>query len=364
MLSLPTLVVLFGGESSEHEVSLQSASNIFNAVDRTKYRPTLLGITKEGKWMVNENYPSQQVNLATQNYFEEACEVMIWNKGGKTEVFTMAGGRTLFEIDVIFPIIHGSFGEDGTLQGILRGFKIPFVGPDILGTAICMDKDVTKRVLRESGIRVADGLVVSKHEQSHLSFDSIASEFGLPLFVKPANAGSSVGVSKVIDIESFDKAIQEGFRFDSKILIEKAIVGKEVECAVLGNEYPQASVLGEIIPIVDFYSYEAKYLSETGALLRIPAEVSVDISKAIQETAIKAFQVTGCEGMARVDFFLQENGDFILNEINTLPGFTKISMYPQMWEQSGVSYSDLISKLVELALARDLRNRSLERVIN
>jgi D-alanine-D-alanine ligase len=362
--TLPKLAILFGGESSEHEVSLQSASNIFNAVDTAMFNPVLIGITKEGRWMFHPDYPLNQVNLAEKNYFDGAIEVMMWNRNGQAEIMTMAEAKTLFKVDVVFPIIHGSFGEDGTLQGILRGFKVPFVGPDILGTALCMDKDVTKRILKESGIQVADGIVVQKHDQGALDFDAIVEKLGLPVFVKPANAGSSVGVSKVTDSLSFKKAIEEGFKFDIKILIEEAIIGKEVECAILGNEEPQPSILGEIIPTVDFYSYEAKYLSDSGAILKIPADVPEDIAFEIRDTAVRAFKVTGCEGMARVDFFLQEDGNFILNEINTLPGFTKISMYPQMWGRTGISYSDLISKLVKLAFERHERSNKLERVID
>jgi D-alanine-D-alanine ligase len=256
-------------------------------------------------------------------------------------------------------MIHGTFGEDGTLQGLLKSLNIPFVGPDVLGSAIAMDKDITKRLLRDANIPIADFYTLQKHNLNEYTFEEIENKLKLPLFIKPANAGSSVGVSKVTCKNTFIAALSEAFKFDNKILIEEAINGKEVECAILGNEIIKASVIGEIIPTKDFYSYDAKYLSLNGAKMKIPADIDEVTSRKIKEQAIKAFKTICCEGMARVDFFLREDNTFVLNEINTLPGFTEISMYPKLWEHSGVEYKSLITELINLAVKRNKRDNDL-----
>ena len=301
-----------------------------------------------------------RIDLVSENYFHKSKEIFLNSKNGCVEIIEKDSKLVLNHFNVAFPIIHGDFGEDGTLQGVLKSFYIPFVGPDILGSAICMDKDVTKRLLRDVGIPIADFLVIKKYNQNNISFEDVTKKLGLPLFVKPANAGSSVGVSKVTDEKSYKNALNEAFRFDNKILIEEAIIGKEIECAILGNEYPKASVLGEIIPTKDFYSYDAKYLSSNGSTTRIPASLDDNISNKLRNIAVKAFETTCCEGMARVDFFLKDDNTFVLNEINTLPGFTDISMYPQLWEKTGIPYKNLISDLIELALKRYNRDNEIQ----
>jgi len=267
-------------------------------------------------------------------------------------MISTSGKQDLGPVDVIFPVLHGPFGEDGTVQGLLKLANIPFVGAGVLGSAVGMDKDVMKRLLRDAGIPIANFVVLHEHRKKDISYEKIKSNLGLPLFVKPANYGSSVGINKVEDEGTFDQALEEAFQFDHKIIVEAFVDGREIECSVLGNEDPIASVPGEIIPRKDFYTYEAKYIDEDGAYLRVPATLEAPIIGRIQELSVKAFKVLCCEGMARVDIFLKKNNDIVLNEINTIPGFTKISMYPRLWEASGISYSELIDRLIQLALAR------------
>jgi D-alanine-D-alanine ligase len=258
-------------------------------------------------------------------------------------------------LDVVFPVLHGPYGEDGTIQGMCKMLTIPFVGPDVLGSAVGMDKDVTKRLLRDGGIPTARFGVVRRNDD--VSFGTIAHDLGVPFFLKPANLGSSIGVAKVTSEEGFKEALHSAFAFDNKVLIEESIQGREIECAVLGNEKPVASVAGEIVPKGhDFYDYEAKYLDENGAELIIPADLPKTTLKQIQSLAIKTFQTLCCEGMARVDFFLTKNNEIFVNEINTIPGFTNISMYPKLWEASGVSYPELIDRLITLAIERHTRD--------
>lgn len=353
---MPTIkvAIVFGGKSTEHEVALQSAKSIIAAIDKEKYEIHLLGIDKDGKWhfndpadfLINPDDP-KLIRLNT-----DSPEVTLLSDGGSVYIKETQTGSQLGTIDVVFPVIHGAYGEDGTLQGVLRALEIPFVGVDILASAVGMDKDIAKRLWRDAGIPIARFFAYHKHQLGQLSFDTVSAELGLPVFVKPANAGSSVGVSKVTDAAGYEKAVNDAFRYDRKILIEEAIVGKEVECSVLGNEDPQASVIGEIVPTRDFYSYEAKYIDADGAIMKIPADITTEVSDALRAAAIKAFSAIGGEGLSRVDFFLKADNSFVLNEINTLPGFTKISMYPKLWEATGLAYPNLIDKLIDLALER------------
>ncbi|MDR0815325.1 MAG: D-alanine--D-alanine ligase [Bacteroidales bacterium] len=353
------VAIIFGGKSAEHEVSLISATNIYHAVDTAVYEPVLLGVDKNNRWYYHADYANAEVDLTKRSYFEGASPVYLKNEKGKFTMTDAQNHETLGSFDVAFPIIHGTFGEDGTLQGVLKSLDIPFVGPDVLGSAVAMDKDLTKRLLRDAGIPIADFFTLHRHHPAAHTYEEIKEKLGLPLFVKPANAGSSVGVSKVTDKPSFEAAVAEAFRFDNKILVEEAVIGKEVECAVLGNEYPKPSVVGEITASKDFYSYDAKYLSADGAKLKIPAEINETISDSIRIIAVKAYQAISCEGMSRVDFLLRNDGTFVLNEINTLPGFTSISMYPKLWEHTGIPYKDLITELIRLAIARHDRDSKL-----
>jgi D-alanine-D-alanine ligase len=259
---------------------------------------------------------------------------------------------------VVFPILHGPFGEDGTIQGFLKLADIPFVGPGVLGSAVGMDKDAMKRLLRDAGVPIGKFLTVKSHERVP-AFAEVEAALGKPVFIKPANMGSSVGISKVHDEGEYAAAIQDAFQFDTKIIIEEFIPGREIECAVLGNEEPAASSPGEVIPSHEFYSYDAKYLDENGAMLKIPAQLDGQTTKKIQQLAIQTFQTLCCEGLSRVDFFLKESGEIMVNEINTMPGFTRISMYPKMWETAGITYTELITRLIELAISRYEKERRL-----
>lgn len=352
--------IIFGGKSTEHEVSLNSASNIFNAVDTTQFDPILLGMDKQGDWFYNAAYPTSNINLPNHDFFQNATPVFLDRRDGEICIVGKEQNTVIDNFEVAFSIIHGTGGEDGNLQGFFNTMGVPFVGPDVLGSSLCMDKDVTKRILRESNIPLAKSITLLKLKKDTITYEQAEKELGVPLFVKPCNAGSSVGVSKVTDKATFEKAIDHAFQFDHKLLIEEAVVGKEIECAVLGNEEPKTSVVGEIVATKDFYSYDAKYKDADAAVLKIPAKIDEAISSQIRNIAVEAFKATCCEGLARVDFFLRADNTFVINEINTLPGFTEISMYPKMWEATGTSYADLITNLIELGLARHERNSALQ----
>ena len=343
--------IIFGGKSAEHEVSLQSAKNVVAALDKEKYNPILIGIDKGGKWLLNG-----QSQLLIENHSPEL------SGSSSTAVLPSAELFESNKIDVAFPILHGTFGEDGTVQGLLKLAGVPFVGASVLGSAVGMDKDVMKRLLRDAGLPIANFLVYSNPVA--VNFEVVVNELGLPFFVKPANLGSSVGVSKVHSQAEFEEAIKGAFEYDTKIIIEENIVGREVECSVLGNENPIASMPGEVIPTHEFYSYEAKYLDENGALLKIPADLPKETVKKVRELAVKTYKVLCCEGMGRVDFFVKNNGEVVVNEINTIPGFTKISMYPKLWQESGVSYTELLDKLIQLAIDRFNKEQKLKTSFN
>ena len=354
--------ILFGGRSAEHEVSLQSAKNIIDAIDTNKYEVVLIGIDKKGQWHLNEEsrflLPTTQSELPE---LPESGENLALVPGKQNEqLVALSGQQRLGSLDVIFPVLHGPFGEDGTVQGLLKLANIAFVGAGVLGSAVGMDKDVMKRLLRDAGIPIARFIVASRYSSKEIGFDYARGQLGLPLFIKPANLGSSVGIQKVKDGEEFERAVGDAFNYDNKILIEECIDGREIECSVLGNDNPIASVPGEILPRHEFYSYEAKYLDENGAVLEIPARLPSEISQRIRQLAIETFSVLCCEGMARVDFFLRNGRDIIVNEINTIPGFTRISMYPKLWEATGISYGELIDKLIELAIERFEREKRLK----
>ena len=354
--------ILFGGRSAEHEVSLQSAKNIIDAIDTNKYEVVPIGIDKKGQWHLNEKsrflLPATEFGLPET--LEEGENLALVPGKQNEQLIALSGKQTLGPLDVIFPVLHGPLGEDGTVQGLLKLANVAFVGAGVLGSAVGMDKDVMKRLLRDAGIPIARFIAASRYSFQDIDFDDARAQLGLPLFVKPANLGSSVGIHKVKDRAEFERAVRDAFNYDNKILIEECINGREIECSVLGNENPIASVPGEILPRHEFYSYEAKYLDEKGAVLEIPAKLQPKTSQRIRQLAIKTFSVLCCEGMARVDFFLRDDGEIIVNEINTIPGFTRISMYPKLWEATGVSYSELIDKLIQLAIERFQREKRLK----
>ncbi len=353
--------ILFGGRSAEHEVSLQSAKNIIDAIDTDKYDVVLIGIDKKGQWHLDEESRFLPLKERSELSEVQTGENLALVPGTQREqLVSISGARRLGSLDVIFPVLHGPFGEDGTVQGLLKLANIPFVGAGVLGSAIGMDKDAMKRLLRDAGIPVARFIVIRKYPATAISFDSAREQLGLPLFIKPANLGSSVGIHKIQNRAEFESALRDAFQYDNKVLIEECISGREIECSVLGNDQPIASVPGEILPSHEFYSYEAKYLDENGAALEIPAELPPAISDRIRHLAIKVFSVLCCEGMARVDFFLRNDKEIIVNEINTIPGFTRISMYPKLWEATGISYTELIDRLIHLALERFEREKRLK----
>lgn len=344
--------IICGGQSEEHEVSLQSAKNIIEAIDRKKYKVVVIGIDKAGRWLPFDEavfllHPDDPKRIA----LKDSTSYLRLQPGGSDDGWLQVSeAETIGKIDVFFPVLHGPMGEDGTVQGLLKLINKPFVGAGVLGSAVGMDKDVMKRLLREAKIPIGDFLVFHRDKREEIHFEEIKRRLGTPVFIKPANYGSSVGIHKVYEEETFNGALKDAFSFDRKVVVEACVEGRELECSVLGNKDPIASVPGEIIPRKDFYSYEAKYIDEEGAYLEVPAKLEQKLVSQIQDLAIKTFQVLCCEGMARVDFFLKKNNQILVNEINTIPGFTKISMYPRLWEESGIPYSELIDRLIQLAL--------------
>ncbi len=341
------LAIICGGRSAEHEVSLCSAKNIVEAADKNKYEIVILGITKAGEWQL----------LPVEDFLKNADDpVKISLKKGvevlldQNKIVDAKSGKKIGSFDIAFPILHGTFGEDGAIQGLLKINDIPFVGADVLGSAVGMDKVVMKKLLRDAKYPIAKFLSYKVIDRKNVDFNNIRKTLGLPFYVKPANTGSSVGVHKVKSESDFSKYVEDAFKFDNKIIFEQNIDGREIECSVLGNEEPIASLPGEVITEHEFYSYEAKYLDENGSRTEIPAKLPKSIINKIQTLSIEVFKTLECSGMARVDFFLQKNGRIVVNEINTIPGFTKISMYPKLWEASGISYSELIDRLIKLAV--------------
>lgn len=321
--------VLFGGRSAEHEISIQSARNVIAALDPDRFDVVPISIGRDGRWN-----PQIEVNT----------------------------------LDVVFPVLHGPMGEDGTVQGMLELADVPYVGAGVLGSAVGMDKDVMKRLLRDAGIPVTrhHALRAAEYRRAPLRLVcEVEEHIGYPAFVKPANLGSSVGITRVTTRAELPGAIEKAFQYDVKVLVEAAVVGREIECAVLGNDEPVASVAGEIVVqhLDGFYSYDAKYVSDTGALLQVPAVLDAVTLREVQRLSLATFHALECSGLARVDFFLRPGGELLVNEINTLPGFTAISMYPKLWAASGVQPRELVTRLIELALERH-RQRSGRRTLH
>jgi D-alanine-D-alanine ligase len=347
------VAILFGGKSAEHEISLISARNIVEAMDKKKYEIVAIGIDKQGRWFFDEGARLLcGGDHARVEFGQRDNPAAIVPGAAHTPMVRLGPRRALGNIDVVFPVLHGPFGEDGTVQGLLKLADVPFVGAGVLGSAVGMDKDVMKRLLRDADIPIPKFQSFESAAKDKIRFAEVKRALGLPVFVKPANLGSSVGISKVSNKRQLPDAVRDAFRYDNKILIEESIHGREIECSVLGNENPIASLPGEIMTRHDFYSYDAKYIDDRGAQLVIPADLSKGVVRRIQQLALKTFKTLCCEGMARVDFFLRGRDEVFVNEINTIPGFTKISMYPKLWQASGISYSDLIDRLIQLALQK------------
>lgn len=357
-----TVGLLFGGKSPEHDISIRSARNIYAAIDRNDYQVVLIGIDRKGRWFGVDNFVLDD-NRADEEIWVSATQLALVPGEEQGQLVVLSTGDIYAYVDVVFPITHGPMGEDGSLQGLLRHLNLPFVGPDVLASAVAMDKDVSKRLMNYAGLQTAAYLCFHAHEREAIDFASVKNQLGMPLFVKPANMGSSVGVVKVTNAEQFALAVAEAFQYDTKILIEEAIVGREIECAVFGNEMPEMTHVGEVIININdaIYGYEEKYISPTAAAVVIPApNISDALMTKIQLVAKQAYQAHGCEGMTRVDMFLCENEDIYVNELNTLPGFTNISMYPKLWAHNNVPYSELISVLINLGLRRTERNATLK----
>jgi D-alanine-D-alanine ligase len=341
--------VLFGGRSGEHEVSLISAASVIQALDPEKYEPVPIGITKGGQWLAGT-----AAHKMLPDILRSGERVMLSADPNVAALVPVSNSRPdALRVDVVFPVLHGTYGEDGTVQGLLDLAGLPFVGSGVLGSAVGMDKDMQKRLFLQAKLPVGDFLAVPRAAWEHSRgkvISAIRKKFRFPVFVKPATLGSSVGMTKAHDARELAAAMDLAAEFAQKILVEKAIRGREIEVSVLGNDEPKASIPGEIVPHREFYDYAAKYLEE-GTRLLIPAKLNRAQVKRFQEFAVRAFRSLECLGMARVDFFLENRtGKILLNEINTIPGFTSISMYPKLWEASGLSYRNLLDRLIELAL--------------
>ena len=359
--------VLYGGRSGEHDVSLCSAASVISALNSSKYEIIAIGIDRDGKWYVQDKpeiVPHKDFGKILSLKKRGKWLVNHFEEGNKLHLYNMEVSGEEVVVDLVFPMLHGTFGEDGTLQGVLELAMVPYTGADVIGSAVGIDKDVAKRLLREANIPVVPSLTVNRQQWRDKQTSIVQSaidKLGLPLFVKPVCTGSSVGVKKVKEKVSFPEAVDFAFQFDTRVIIEKAIDCREIECSVLGNENPEASVLGEIISSHEFYSYEAKYIDPHGAIPKIPAQIEASLADLIRKTAIEGYMALGCSSMARVDFFLdKKTNEFYLNEINTLPGFTSISMYPKLWEASGLKYSHLIDKLIALALDRHRKKLAIK----
>jgi D-alanine-D-alanine ligase len=349
------VVILCGGQSAEHEVSLRSARFFLDVLHTdVNYELTLFFIDQRGKWFYLSDY---------QHFFSHDWKKHIepiYLVPGETVPFRSAGNHVPIDVDIVLPVLHGTKGEDGIQQGLLEALNLPYVGASVLGSAICMDKDIVKRLLRGAGLPVVNGLTLSESEFEHIDIQDVLYQVGLPLIVKPAGLGSSIGVAKVTQADELVPMMQKAYRYDRRVMIEEFISGRELECAVLGGDVFKASQVGEIIPInYEFYSYRAKYIDDCGVELKIPASLRHDILESIQKIAIKTVQVLRCAPMARVDFFLTDNETIFVNEVNTIPGFTSISMYPRLWEVSGMQNDVLVQELLKHGLKTFKRNREL-----
>ena len=348
------VALLFGGRSAEHDVSVMSAGNVFRALDPNRYEVVPIAITRDGTWL---HCPLEGGAFPQAVPQSGAGIALLPGSGGRLVIMPQDNSLPpdlSVAVDVIFPVLHGPFGEDGTVQGAAELAGVPYVGSGVFGSAAAMDKEAAKRLLRDSGLPVAGFAAFTAQHQP--SFDEVTAMLGRPVFVKPARLGSSVGVNKAATPEEFAAALAEAFRHDRKILVEEFVRGREIECGVLEGKDGSllVSVPGEIVPTNRhvFYSYEAKYLDADGAEIKVPADLPVKVAEEVRALTARAFQALGCEGMARIDFFLREDGKVLVNEVNTLPGFTKISMYPKVLAASGVGYSELVDRLIGHALAR------------
>ena len=361
-MSKQRVAILFGGRSTEHEVSVLSATTILGGLDPARYSAVLIGIDHDGLWYVAE--PESEL-LPEAVFSSPAAKKVVPAPGPGFELRALSDGSSALQapIDVIFPIVHGRGGEDGVLQGVLESTRTPYVGAGVATAALCMDKTLSKRVLRDAGLAVLASVEISREQARNGGadlLDRILGELEFPVFIKPSNTGSSVGVSKARTREQLEAGIYEAARYDFDVLIEPGVDAREIECAVLGGRDACASVLGEILSYAEFYDYEAKYVSDETELV-IPAELPARLEEEVTELALRAFRALKCWGMARVDFFIERGSERVfVNELNTLPGFTEGSMYPRLWDASGIALPELVDRLIELALERQREASALE----
>ena len=345
--------LLFGGRSVEHEISLRSARNVYQQLDRSRYEPVLIGITKEGNWYLLQDLDQDLDSGIPLNL----------SLGHSNHTFIGPDGQGTGPLDVVFPVLHGNDGEDGSIQGLLQTVDVPYAGSGVLGSSVAMDKYMSKQLMEAAGIPTSRYLAFIRNKKNELSFERISETLGLPFMIKPVALGSSVGVSKIKSEADFQQAINEVLQYDLGFLAEEYISGRELECAILGNQEAKSSDPGEIVisDKYDFYSYDAKYQDPNAVEIKVPAELDDTVKERIKDLSLKAYRAARCEDFARVDLFLTADQSVYINEINTIPGFTDSSMFPSLWAQHGISYSDLITKIIELTLQRRDLKKKLER---
>ncbi|MEO5979179.1 MAG: D-alanine--D-alanine ligase family protein [Chryseolinea sp.] len=353
MANKKKVAILYGGRSVEHAVSVNSARNIFEFLDKKLFEPIAIGIAKDGEWFLTENV-SRDIKKGT-------ALGLVLNPGQAAFIRLDTGKR--FRVDIVFPVLHGTDGEDGSIQGLLKAMDLPMVGTGVLGSSLSMNKIVAKRLLREAGLPVTDFLTFNYAEKEKISYNTIAKKLGVPFMVKSASLGSSVGVSKVKGKKDFKNAVDEAFKYDNEMLAEEYITGREIECALLGNTPVEASNPGEIVisKAYEFYTFDAKYVDPEAVRIDVPAKLPKTVIEKIRKISQRAFEALHCEDFSRIDLFLDKKGNVYINEINTIPGFTNSSMYPMMWKERGISFSDLITRLLNLAQERYNSGKRTER---
>lgn len=350
------VAILFGGRSVEHGVSVNSARNIFENINQDRFEPLPIGISKTGQWYLTPGI--------TKNIEQGKALGLILD--AQSPGFSIASSGDRIKTDIIFPVLHGTDGEDGSIQGLIKAMDIPMVGTGVLGSSVSMNKIIAKRLMKDAGLPTTDFVSFHYTEKDKIDFKTIKKILGIPFMVKSASLGSSVGVSKVKNEEGFHKAIEDSFRYDDSILIEEFVSGREIECAILGNNPPEASYPGEIVinSQYEFYTFDAKYVDPEAVRIEVPAKLDIKIAEKVREVCVNAYKTLCCEDFARVDLFLTEQGKIYINEINTIPGFTNSSMFPMMWKERGIGFTELISRLLDLAQERYNRGKRIERDFN
>lgn len=347
------VIILYGGRSVEHAVSVNSARNIYQYIDKKQFQAIAVGISKKGQWFLTDGV-SKDIEKG-----KALSLILNPEKPG----FILVKEGTKIKADILFPVLHGTDGEDGSIQGLIKAIDLPMVGTGVLGSAVAMNKIVAKRLLREAGLPVSDFMTYRFDEKDSISYNAIVKKLGLPFMVKSASLGSSVGVTKVSSKKDFQPAVEEAFRYDQEMLVEKYITGREIECAILGNNPPEASYPGEIVisKKYEFYTFDAKYVDPDAVRIEVPANLPKAVAEKIRKACVEAYQALYCEDFARIDLFLDAEGNIFINEINSIPGFTNSSMYPMMWKERGIGFTELISRLLNLAQERYDRSKRLER---